>query len=75
MEKHSGAFTEELMQLDAAIDLFDRNDQEGVKQDMRQAQNKLDSLDEFVVELSEKRQEMEGRKKQWMPTSQSCQRY
>ena len=57
-DKRGTFFSQEVFQLDEAIDLFDYNDREHVKGDMKKAANKLDALDDFVVELSTKRGEL-----------------
>ena len=65
-EKRSTFFSEEVLQLDDAIDLFDYNDREHVKGDTKKEANQLDYLADFVVELSSKRTEMATAKKQKM---------
>ena len=63
-EKRGTFFAEEVLQLDEAIDLFDYNDREAVKGDIKKAGKNLDSFNDFVVELSTKRSEMAAAKKQ-----------
>ena len=62
-EQRSTFFSEEVLQLDDAIDLFDYHDREHVKGDIKTAANKLDSLEDFVVELSAKRSDISSAKK------------
>ena len=50
-EKLTSAFTDQFLQLDIAIDLVDRNDREGLKNDIKHAQKHVENIDEFIVEL------------------------
>ena len=65
-EKVSSAFTDQLLQLDIAIDLVDQNDKEAFKHDIKHAQKQVENLDEFIVELAQHRQSMEVKKKKKM---------
>ena len=63
-QKHSQAFAEELLQMDAAIEIFDQADRQSLNDDMKGAQSKLDNIEDFKVQLAEARSTVFAAKRQ-----------
>ena len=60
----SQAFADEMRGLDVAMDLFEPQDRDALKSDIKVAEAKEESIADFKVELASQRQTMEKKKKQ-----------
>ena len=62
-EKFSHSFADEMMSLDLAMDFFKQQDRDALTTDMKSAESKQESIEDFKLELASKRQVMSQKKK------------